>query len=246
MEFMKELWKKIRRKDKAAAENMRDYVADAREAIDKRKQEIVEFRNKVAEVNQAKRVLERQLTDTDAEVKKWSNTLDHIRASDLDLEAKKEKGAPVMTARNSAMERAEGLRESIKTQEEMLVQLRKQLMEAQSDLADREQKLVTLAARHHAVKIRKGLNDAAAAFATGKSTLSAVDQLEQKVMSEEDRAAAIAEEIDLSKPGSEAAAIAAQFDPKRMKVADDLDAFFGPSTPAAPPSEGSEEPAVKS
>ena len=140
-----------------------------------------------------------------------------------------------MAARNSATERAEGLRQSIRAQEEMLIQLRKQLMEAQSDLADREQKLVTLAARHHAVKIRKGLNDAAAAFATGQSTLSAVDQLEQKVMNEEDRAAALAEEIDLTKPGSEAAAIAAQFDPKRVKVQDDLDNFFGqsPAPPAA-------------
>jgi phage shock protein A len=150
-----------------------------------------------------------------------------------------------MTARNSAAERAEGLRESIKTQEEMLVQLRKQLMEAQSDLADREQKLVTLAARHHAVKIRKGLNDAAAAFATGKSSLSAVDQLEEKVMSEEDRVAALSEEIELTKPGSEAAAIAAQFDPKRMKVADDLDAFFGSSTPAVTESESGGEPLAK-
>jgi len=235
MEFLKELWKKLRRKDKDAAENMRDYVADAREAIEARKQEIIEFRNKVAEVNQAKRVLERQLGDTEGELNKWTATLENIKASNLDLEAKKEKGAPVMAARNSATERAEGLRQSIRAQEEMLIQLRKQLMEAQSDLADREQKLVTLAARHHAVKIRKGLNDAAAAFATGQSTLSAVDQLEQKVMNEEDRAAALAEEIDLTKPGSEAAAIAAQFDPKRVKVQDDLDNFFGqsPAPPAA-------------
>ncbi len=233
MEFLKELWKRLRRKDKDAAENMRDYVSDAREAIEARKREIIEFRNKVAEVNQAKRVLERQLTDTDGELVKWNATLDNIKASNLDLEAKKEKGSPVMAARNSAADRADGLRQSVKAQEEMLTQLRKQLMEAQSDLADREQKLVTLAARHHAVKIRKGLNDAAAAFATGKSTLSAVDQLEQKVMSEEDRAAALAEEIDLTKPGSEAAAIAAQFDPKRMKVNDDLDSFFGvPPVPA--------------
>ncbi len=233
MEFLKELWKKLRRKDKDAAENMRDYVADAREAIESRKREIIEFRSKVAEVNQAKRVLERQLGDTEAELTKWTATLENIKVSNLDLESKKEKGAPVMAARNSAAERAEGLRQSIKAQEEMLVQLRKQLMESQSDLADREQKLVTLAARHHAVKIRKGLNDAAAAFATGKSTLSAVDQLEQKVMNEEDRAAALAEEIELTKPGSEAAAIAAQFDPKRMKVQDDLDSFFG-EAPAAP------------
>ncbi|MCW5965593.1 MAG: PspA/IM30 family protein [Bryobacterales bacterium] len=235
MEFLRELWKRLRRKDKDAAENMRDYVADAREAIEARKREIIEFRGKVAEVNQAKRVLERQLGDTDAELAKWNATLENIKASNLDLEAKKEKGGPVMAARNSAAERAEGLRHSIQAQDEMLVQLRKQLMEAQTDLADREQKLVTLAARHHAVKIRKGLNDAAAAFATGKSTLSAVDQLEQKVMSEEDRAAALAEEIDLTKPGSEAAAIAAQFDPKRMKMQDDLDNFFGgaPAEPAA-------------
>lgn len=234
MEFLKELWKKLRRKDKDAADNMRDYVADAREAIEARKQEIVSFRGKVAEVNQAKRVLERQLADTEAEVKKWNATLDNIKDSSLELEEKKEKGAPVMTARNSAMERAEGLRQSVRAQEEMLVQLRKQLVEAQSDLADREQKLVTLAARHHAVKIRKGLNDAAAAFSTGKNSLSAVDQLEQKVMSEEDRTAAIAEEIELSKPGSEAAAIAAEFDPKRMKVQDELDDFFGagPATEA--------------
>lgn len=239
MEFLKELWKKLRRKDKDAAENMRDYVADAREAIEARKREIIEFRSKVAEVNQAKRVLERQLADTDGELAKWSATLENIKASSLDLEAKKEKGAPVMAARNSAAERAEGLRQSIKAQEDMLAQLRKQLMEAQTDLADREQKLVTLAARHHAVKIRKGLNDAAAAFATGKSTLSAVDQLEQKVMSEEDRAAALAEEIELTKPGSEAAAIAAQFDPKRMKIQDDLDSFFGgaPAPAPAPPAE---------
>jgi chromosome segregation ATPase len=91
MEFLKELWKKIRRKDKAAAENMRDFVADAREAIEKRKQEIVEFRSKVAEVNQAKRVLERQLSDADAEVMKWTKTLEHIKASDLDLEAKRKR-----------------------------------------------------------------------------------------------------------------------------------------------------------
>ncbi len=242
MEFLKELWKKLRRKDKDAAENMRDYVADAREAIATRKREIVEFRNKVAEVNQAKRVLERQLIDTDAEIAKWSATLENIKNASLDLEAKKEKGTPVMAARNSATERAEGLRSSIKSQEEMLVQLRKQLMEAQSDLAEREQKLVTLAARQQAVKIRQGLNDAASAFSTGKNSLSAVDELELKVQSAEDREAAIGEEIALTKPGSEAAAVAAEFDPKKMRVQDDLDAFFGPSSPAAPP----EAEAVKS
>lgn len=234
MEFLKELWKKLRRKDKDAAENMRDYVADAREAIEKRKQEIVDFRNKVAEVNQAKRVLERQLTDTEAEIAKWTTTLENIKNAALDLEAKKEKGAPVMATRNSATERAEGLRASIKAQEEMLVQLRKQLMEAQSDLVEREQKLVTLAARQQAVKIRQGLNDAAAAFSTGKGTLAAVDELERKVISAEDREAAIGEEIALTKPGSEAAAIAAEFDPKKMKVQEDLDAFFGAPAPLPP------------
>lgn len=235
MEFLKELWKKLRRRDQDAAENIRDYVSDAREAIEKRKGEIVEFRNKVAEVNQAKRVLERQLADADAEVVKWSITLENIRTSPLDIEAKKEKGAPVMAARNSATERADGLRSSIKAQSEMLVQLRKQLMEAQSDLAEREQKLVTLAARQHAVKIRQGLNDAAAAFSTGKGTLSAVDELERKVTAAEDREAAIGEEITLTKPGSEAAAIAAEFDPKKLKMQDELDAFFGaqPALPAA-------------
>jgi phage shock protein A len=196
MEFLKELWKKIRRKDKDAAENMRDYVADAREAIEARKREIIEFRGKVAEVNQAKRVLERQLSDAESELNKWNATLENIKTSNLELEAKKEKAAPVMAARNSASDRAEGLRQSIKAQEEMLVQLRRQLMEAQSDLAEREQKLITLAARHHAVKIRKGLNDAAAAFESGKNTLSAVDQLEEKVLNEEDRTAALAEEIE--------------------------------------------------
>jgi phage shock protein A len=230
MEFLKELWKKLRRKDKDAAENMRDYVADAKEAIEARKREIVDFRNKVAEVNQAKRVLERQLTDTEGEIAKWSTTLENIKNATLDLEAKKEKGAPVMAARNSATERAEGLRSSIKSQEEMLVQLRKQLMEAQSDLVEREQKLVTLAARQQAVKIRQGLNDAAAAFATGKGTLAAVDELEQKVISAEDRELAIGEEIALTKPGSEAAAVAAEFDPKKMRVQEDLDAFFGGPT----------------
>ncbi len=237
MEFLKELWKKLRRKDKDAAETMRDYVADAREAIENRKREIVDFRNKVAEVNQAKRVLERQLSDTDGEIAKWSATLENIRNAALDLEAKKEKGAPVMAARNSATERAEGLRSSIKAQEEMLVQLRKQLMEAQSDLAEREQKLVTLAARQQAVKIRQGLNDAAAAFSTGKGTLAAVDELERKVTSAEDREAAIGEEIALTKPGSEAAAVAAEFDPKRLKVQDDLDAFFGAPAALPPPKE---------
>ena len=244
MEFLKELWKKLRRKDKEAAENMRDFVADAREAIEKRKREIVEFRNKVAEVNAAKRVLERQLTDTEGELKKWTATLENIKSADLDIEAKKEKGAPVMAARNSASERAEGLKQSIKAQEEMLVQLRKQLMEAQSDLAEREQKLVTLAARQQAVKIRQGLNDAAAAFSSGKHSLSAVDELEQKVVSAEDKAAAVGEEIELTKPGSEAAAIAAEFDPKKMKVQDDLDAFFG--GPAAPAETAVAEPAAKS
>ena len=75
MEFLKELWKKLRRKDKDAAENMRDYVSDAREAIENRKREIVDFRNKVAEVNQAKRVLERQLSDTDSEIAKYAKGL---------------------------------------------------------------------------------------------------------------------------------------------------------------------------
>lgn len=234
MEFLKELWKKLRRKDQDAAENMRDYVADAREAIENRKREIVDFRNKVAEVNQSKRVLERQLGDTDGEIVKWTATLENIRNAALDVEAKKEKGAPVMAARNSATERAEGLRSSIKAQEEMLVQLRKQLMEAQSDLAEREQKLVTLAARQQAVKIRQGLNDAAAAFSTGKGTLSAVEELERKVISAEDREAAIGEEISLTKPGSEAAAIAAEFDPKKLKVQDDLDAYFGSPAALAP------------
>ena len=83
------------------------------------------------------------------------------------------------------------------------------------------------------MKIRQGLNDAAAAFSTGKGTLSAVDELERKVISAEDREAAIGEEISLTKPGSEAAAIAAEFDPKRLKVQDDLDAYFG--SPAALP-----------
>lgn len=230
MEFLKELWKKLRRKDKDAAENMRDYVADANEAIEARKREIVEFRNKVAEVNAAKRVLERQLTESEGDVAKWSATLEQIKGSSLDLEVKKEKATPVMAARNSASERADGLRQSIKAQEEMLVSLRKQLMEAQSDLAEREQKLVTLAARHHAAKIRKGLNDAATAFESGKGSLAAVDDLERKVQTEEDRAAAVADEIAFTKPGSEAAAIAAEFDPKRMRLQDDLDSFFG--TPA--------------
>lgn len=227
MEFLKELWKKLRRRDQEAAENLRDYVADAREAIEKRRGEIVEFRNKVAEVNQAKRLLERQLADADSEVAKWSVTLENIRTSSLDLDTKKAKGAPVMAARNSATERADGLRSSIRAQEEMLSQLRKQLMEAQSDLAEREQKLVTLAAREHAVKVRQGLNDAATAFSSGKSTLSAVDELERKVTAAEDRQAAIGEEIALTKPGSEAAAIAAEFDPKKLKMQDELDAFFG-------------------
>ncbi|MCP5120537.1 MAG: hypothetical protein GY953_57825, partial [bacterium] len=88
MKVLKELYKKLKRKDKEAAENMRDYVADAREAIDARNKEIAEFRVKVAEVNQAKRGLERSLKETDADIAKWNSPIERIKSSDREVEAK--------------------------------------------------------------------------------------------------------------------------------------------------------------
>jgi phage shock protein A len=229
MKFFKQLYKKLKRADAQAAENMRDYVADAKEAIEARKKEIVDFRTKVAEVNQAKRGLERNLIETEADVKKWDATLERIKTSDLDVEEKKQKGLPVLKARNSAQSRVDDLKKSIADQEAVLRSLRQQLIKAQSDLAEREQKLATLAARKQAAKVREGLSQASAAFSTGSRGLSAVDELEAKVRSEEDRVAAFEEEASLTQASSEAAAVATEFDPGAVNLDSELDEMFGSS-----------------
>lgn len=227
MQFFKELYKKLKRADSKAAEDMRDYVADAGEAIGARKKEMAEFRVKVAEVNQAKRGLERNLGEAEAEIVKWNSTLQRIKSSDLGVEQMKEKGLPVLKARNAAQGRADDLGKSIATQEAALSSLRQQLVAAQSDLAEREQRLTTLAARKQAAKVRAGLSQASAAFAAGKHTLSAVDELEEKVRTEEDKVAAFEEESDLTRTGSEAEAVASEFDAGAVDVDAELDGLFG-------------------
>jgi phage shock protein A len=227
MKIFKELYKKLKRADKQASENMRDYVADAREAIDARKKEIAHFRVKVAEVNQAKRGLERNLNETEADVKKWSSTLERVKTSNLGLEEKKEKGLPVLKARNAAQGRADDLKKSIADQEAVLRGLRQQLVVAQSDMAEREQKLATLAARKQAATVRAGLSQASAAFSTGKSALGAVDELEEKVKAEEDRVAAFEEEASLTNTSSEAESVAAEFEAGSVNLDSELDEMFG-------------------
>ncbi|MCP5110036.1 MAG: hypothetical protein GY953_04300, partial [bacterium] len=195
------------------------------EAIDARKKEIAEFRVKVAEVNQAKRGLERNLKETDADIAKWNSTIERIKNSDMEVEAKKEKGLPVLKARNSAQERADDLNKSIADQEAILKTLRQQLVQAQSDMAEREQKLATLAARKQAAKVRAGLSQASAAFSAGKHTLSAVDELETKVRTDEDRVAAFEEEASMT-TSSEADAVASEFDAKKTNLDAELDDMF--------------------
>lgn len=236
MKFFKELYKKLRRADKEAADNMRDYVADAKDAIAARKKEIVEFRTKVAEVNQAKRGLERNLADAEADVRKWDATLEKIKASDMGLEEKKTKGLPVLQARNSCQSRVDDLKKSITDQETVLKSLREQLIKAQSDVAEREQKLSTLAARKQAAKVRAGLSQASAAFATGTKGLAAVDELEARVKSDEDRVAAFEEEASLTAATSEADAVAAEFDSSKANLDSELDAMFGTPAKAEPKS----------
>jgi hypothetical protein len=84
--------------------------------------------------------------------------------------------------------------------------------------------------------VRAGLSQASAAFAAGKHTLSAVDELEEKVRTEEDRVAAFEEESDLTRTSSAADAVAAEFDAGAVDVDAELDEMFGGGkTPEAAP-----------
>ena len=184
---LKELGKKLRRKDEAVAEDMKDQVADGKDAIAASEKQIKDFMSKIAGIVSHNKKLGLTRKDKKDEVKKYdaiakkageAGNADHVRQAVEKI--------------NNAKAEVSNLDVQIKKNEQLISSLRKQLDKARAKVAEAKSNINQLAAREDAAKIRKELAQAGSDFGDG-GPLAALDNLKDKVSQDEVEAEAYEE-----------------------------------------------------
>ena len=188
---MASFWKSLKnwfrgKKDKAA-ESLADPIRDGKFAIEDSQDRIREFQMKVAKFMAVQKTLEREMRNADKEVAKWQN---------IAQKAAKKGNRQHVAEAVEAKQRAEAVLKEKEAQhaknEEILKQLRRQVQNAVTKIAQAKANHAQLVARHEGAQVRKELAQAATDFGSS-GPLAELDDLQKAVDTEESEAEAFEE-----------------------------------------------------
>jgi len=171
-----------------AASKLEDDVRDGKFAIEDSKEQIADFRMKIAKLIAENKKMDRKLEASKQNVAKWQSIADGAGAKSDWEGAKKALGF-----RSSATKEVNTLNGEITRTENIIANLKKQLETAQNTIGTAESNITRLAARKDAAEIRSGLAKAASGLSSGDSPLASLNKLEEKVDASEAEAEALEE-----------------------------------------------------
>jgi phage shock protein A len=161
-------------------------VADGKFAIEDSKKEVEEFSLKVADLIAEEKGLERKRDAAQADVQKWAD----IAAKAAQSGNREDVTAAVQNKQQAEAQLATFTSEMAQD-EQLISDLKAKLDKAREQIAQAEANLTRLSAREEGAKIREGLASSAGDFASDKSPLASLGNLEKSVEAEEDKAAAL-------------------------------------------------------
>lgn len=186
--FLRAIANWFRGKKDKAAEALSDPIRDGKFAIEDSEKRIKEFQTKVAKFMAVQKQLEREISQQEREVEKWSN---------IAAKAAKAGNREDVVQAVEAKQRAESVLEEKRKQhaknEEILRQLRHQVQMTIAKIAKAKSNHTQLVARHEGAKVRKELAQASSDFGTGSGPLAELDDLQKAVDAEEAEAEAFEE-----------------------------------------------------
>jgi phage shock protein A len=217
----------LRGVDQDAAESIKDPVRDANFAIEDSQAEIGSFTSKVAELVAQSKMLERQITDAQAEVVKYTRI--------AELAAKAQNADDVtaaVTEKNNAAAKVATLQGELVQNQKLTEQLKAQIRAASEKISGAKSNVTRLSARLQGAKIRESLAEASGAFGESNNPLAKLDELQQTVDTAEARADAKTE-LATEVTTSTGAGLAAKYDTKSPDVSDEVARLMAANAPAS-------------
>ncbi len=176
----------FRQKKDDAANTLADPVRDGKFAIEDSKKQIAEFRHKVAGLLASNKGTEKRRNEAKEGVKKWTS----IAKKAAEAGNKNHVGEAILKKQDIEKE-VSTLNKQVKQNETVITTLRKQIDIAQNKIATAASNHSRLTAQLEGARVRKELAKASADFGDGNSPLSALDDLEKVVNTEECEAEAL-------------------------------------------------------
>ena len=171
-----------------AAKAIEDPVRDGKLAIEDSKDQIADFRMKIASLIAESKKMERRLSVAKEAVTKWTGIAE-MAAGKGDRDGAKS----ALEFKARASKDVATLSSEINRTNQTITNLKSQLDAAQNKITNAESNMTTLSARRDAAAIRKGLAEASAGLNSGDSPLAALDDLENQVNTSEAEAEALEE-----------------------------------------------------
>lgn len=171
-----------------AASKLEDDVRDGKFAIEDSKEQIADFRKKIASLIASNKKIERKRDESKLAVDKWASIEEAAGAKQDWINAKK-----AIASKKNAEGVVNTLTAEINKTERIITNLKKQLEAAQNKINGAESDITQLAARKDAAEIRKGLAEAASGLSSGSNPLASLDKLKDRVYADEVEAEALEE-----------------------------------------------------
>jgi len=162
------------------AKKMSDPVRDSKIAIQDSEKLIGEFTARIAKLVAQNRSLQRERKEAEAEVAKFQGFAEKAASTGNVDDARQ-----ALERKMEAQKRLDFLSSEISRNEQLIGTLRDQLAKARAKVSSAKRNIVSLEARFEGAKVRKELAQASSEFNTGDSPLSALDDLEKAVNTEE-------------------------------------------------------------
>ncbi len=189
----------FRAKNKEAAEAMSDPVRDGKLAISDSEKQIEEFTSKIATLIAETKNLEKQASDSAADVAKYQAVAAAALRAGNESDAR-----DAITLKQKAEQVAQNHAAQVAANKDLVTKLREQLNAARLKVATAKGNITQLQARASAAKIRTDLAKAASAFQSNKGGLAALDDLEKSVKKQESVAEAYEELSASTAPAGQA------------------------------------------
>lgn len=188
----------FRAKNQQAAEALSDPVRDGKLAIQDSEKQVQEFTSKIATLIAETKRMERQVTDSIADVSKYQAVAGAALRAGNEADAR-----DAIALRQKAEQQAQAIQQQVTANQTLIQQLRDQLSTARLKIAKAQSNITQLQARADAAKIRTDLAKAASAFSSGQGGLAALDNLEKSVLKQESEAEAYEEIAAVSGPAGQ-------------------------------------------
>lgn len=176
------------------AEKLEDDVRDGKIAIEDSKEQISDFRIKIARLIAENKKMSRSLEAAKQNVTKWQSIADTAGSKQDWVGAEKALGL-----KNHATKEVTTLNSEIVKTNNIITNLKKQLETAKSRIGNAESNITRLEARNEAAEIRAGLAKASAGLDFG-GALASIDKLGDRVDAKEAEAEAL-EEMSVDNSG---------------------------------------------